>query len=55
MIICSECHKVVKDGDRCYQVRYGNWVEYDAQDPGEFEAKEDVAYYHEDCFPLKID
>jgi len=54
MILCAECHKVIMQGDRCYQVRYGYWWEEDAQDPGEFEAEEDVAYYHEKCLPKNI-
>lgn len=54
-MICPICHKVIKDTDRCYQVRYGYWNESDAQDPGEFLAEEDIAYYHEECFPLKVD
>ena len=50
---CSKCHEVIKNGDKCYQVRYGSCVEHDAQD--EFIAEEDVAYYHEKCFPIKED
>ena len=55
MIFCADCSrkdKVIHDGDKCYQVRYGNWNENDAQDLSEFEAKEDVAYYHEEFFIL---
>lgn len=58
MIFCSDCSKddkVIHNGEACYQVRYGHWSESDAQDPGEFEAKEDIAYYHEDCFSIKVD
>lgn len=55
MIKCSECKKVILNEDKCYQVRYGYWKEHDAQDPGNFEAEEDVAYYHEDCYPIKAD
>lgn len=53
MIYCSKCKEVIKDEEKCYQVRYGYWKENDAQDPGEFLAEEDVDYYHEDCYPLK--
>ena len=55
MINCSKCKKPIKDDDRCYQVRYGYWVEHDAQDSGEFEAEEDTHYYHEECFPIEIE
>lgn len=51
-MFCSKCGKVIKDEDKCYQVRYGHWAEYSAQDAGEFLPKEDVAYYHEDCYPI---
>jgi len=50
MQICASCKKPISDSDECYQVRFGHWVEADAQDPGEFEADEDVAYYHAECY-----
>ena len=53
-IECRACHKEIKpnqelENDRCYQVRAGYLDEN-----GEFQAEEDVAYFHAGCADSEI-
>ena len=49
MLVCPICSNQIKAEERCYQIRVGN-IEGDEET---FLAEEDVAYYHEECFPTK--
>lgn len=45
---CSACGGPIEEGGRCLQVRAG-YLE-----GGEFQAEEDVAYYHPECADDRI-
>ena len=47
-IECSKCGQTFKRGDQCYQLRLGYMTE-----PSDFDAEEDVEYYHATC-PVPI-
>ena len=51
-MVCDKCGKPIDAQASCYQLRVGSFEE-DPDNDGEldFQAAEDVGYYHEGCSP----
>lgn len=51
-INCKNCNRPLKDGEMCYQLRLGTFRS-DSITDADFDAEEDVEYYHADCPVIK--